>query len=61
MLDSLSICVPDQFDSHWTRIHLTVERILIVNPITINYWIHIRRDSFYRRLSRSKLKSIQDV
>lgn len=54
MLHFLSIRVSDQFYSHWTRVHLTAERILTANPTIINYWIHIRRDSFYRRLSHSK-------
>jgi hypothetical protein len=61
MLEFLSICVPDQFYSQWTRVHLTTERILLANPTIINYWVHIWRDSFYRQLSRLKLNSIEDV
>jgi hypothetical protein len=61
MLDFLSIRVPAQFYSQWTRVHLTAERILTANPTIINYWVHIRRGSFYRRLSRLKLNTIEDV
>ena len=54
MLDFLSIRVPDQFHSHWARVHLTAERILVANQTILNYWIHIRRDGFYHRFFRSK-------
>jgi hypothetical protein len=52
MLDFLSIHVPVELRSHWTRIYLTTKRILTINPTIVNYWIHIRRDDFYRRLCR---------
>jgi hypothetical protein len=61
MLDFRSIRIPNQFNSHWARVHLTAENILITNPTIVNYWIHIRRGSFYRRLSRLKLNSTDDV
>jgi hypothetical protein len=54
MLDFLSIRAPDHFYSHWTRVHLIAERILIANPTILNYWIHIRRDIYYCRFFRSK-------
>ncbi len=54
MLDFLSIRVPDQFYSNWTRVHLTIERILVANPTILNYWIHIRRDVFHHRFFRPK-------
>jgi hypothetical protein len=54
MLDFLSIRIPDQFHSHWSRVHLTAERILVANQTILNYWIHIRRDDFYHRFFRSK-------
>jgi hypothetical protein len=55
MLEFLSIRVPDQFYSQWTRVHLTTERILLANPTIVNYWVHIWHDSFYRQFSRLKL------
>ncbi len=54
MLDFLSVRVSDQFHSHWTRVHLTTERIPVTNPTILNYWIHIRRNIFYHRFFRSK-------
>ncbi len=61
MLEFLSIDVPVQLQSCWTQIYCTTKRILTNNPTIISYWIHIRRDNFYRRLSRLKLNSIEDV
>jgi hypothetical protein len=61
MLEFLSIDVPAQLQSCWTQIYCTTKRILTNNPTIISYWIHIRRDNFYRRLSRLKLNSIEDV
>ncbi len=61
MLEFLSIDVPAQFQSCWTQIYCATKRILTNNPTIISYWIHIRRDNFYRRLSRLKLNSIGDV
>jgi hypothetical protein len=54
MLDFISVRVPDQFLSQWTRVHLTTERLLVANPTILNYWIHIHRDGFYHRCFRSK-------
>ncbi len=53
MLDFLSIRVPDQYQSHWTRVLVTTERILVVNPTILNYWIHIRRNVFSHQFFRS--------
>jgi hypothetical protein len=61
MLEFLSIDVPVQLQSCWTQIYCTTKRILTNNPTIISYWIHIRRDNFYRRLSRLKLNSIEDI
>jgi hypothetical protein len=61
MLDFLSIHVPHEFHSRWTQIYSTTERILTTNPCIVNYWVHIRRGSFYHRLSRLKLNTIEDI
>jgi hypothetical protein len=61
MLEFLSVDVPAQLQSCWTQIHSTTKRILTNNPTIISYWVHIRRDNFYRRLSSLKLNSTEDV
>ncbi len=61
MLEFLSIDVPAQLQSCWNQIYCTTKRILMNNPIIISYWVLIRRDNFYRRLSRLKLKSTEDI
>jgi hypothetical protein len=61
MLEFLSIDIPAQLQSCWTQIYCTTKRILTNNPTIITYWVHIRRDNFYRRLSRLKLNSTEDV
>jgi hypothetical protein len=53
MLDFLSIRIPDQYHSHWTRVLVTTERILVANPTILNYWIHIRRNVFSHQFFRS--------
>ena len=61
MLDFLSVTVPDQFYSHWTRVHSAAERILVANSSIINYWIYVRRDSLYRQLSSLNLHTVEEI
>lgn len=61
MLDFLSVTVPDRLHSQWTRVHSTIEHILIANPSIMNYWIYVRRDSLYRQLSSLNLHTVEEI
>jgi len=61
MLQFQSVNVPSQVQSCWTQIYSTVQRILTKNPSILKYWIHVRRDSLYRKLSHYKIRTVEDI
>ena len=61
MLDFFEVDVPQEFYSRWTQIYSATKNILMNNPAIINYWVHIRREFFYRRLLRRKIKEAEHI